>query len=112
MVIAFVGLYKVFHRLWHEPAFRALIFLEAMLFGVGITLLPLHRRLGLAGFSILLRRNISDSRLWRFRSGNPIWPSLYNILYYHRCSHVGCVYSACREDSIYYNARQYPAATS
>jgi putative effector of murein hydrolase len=36
MVIAFLGLYKVFQRLWHEPAFRALILLEALLFGVGI----------------------------------------------------------------------------
>lgn len=36
MFIAFVGLYKIFHRLWREPAFRALIFLEAILFGVGI----------------------------------------------------------------------------
>ncbi len=36
MVIAFIGLYRIFHRLWHEPAFRALILLEVLLFGVGI----------------------------------------------------------------------------
>jgi hypothetical protein len=36
MVIAFVGLYKIFQRLWHEPAFRALVFLEALFFGLGI----------------------------------------------------------------------------
>lgn len=37
MVIAFLGLYRIFKRLWAEPAFRALIMLEAMLFGGGMT---------------------------------------------------------------------------
>jgi putative effector of murein hydrolase len=36
MVMAFIGLYKVFQRLWIEPAFRALILLEAILFSFGI----------------------------------------------------------------------------
>src|SRR4030042_4166471 len=36
MIIAFVGLYKIFHRLWHEPAFRALIILEVLLLAVGM----------------------------------------------------------------------------
>ncbi len=36
MVIAFVGLYKIFRRMWIEPAFRALILLEGLLFGSGI----------------------------------------------------------------------------
>ena len=36
MWIAIFGLYKIFHRMWHEPAFRALILLEMVLLGVGM----------------------------------------------------------------------------
>ena len=37
MLIAFIGLYKLFRRLWQEPPFRALILLEGMLIGGGMT---------------------------------------------------------------------------
>jgi voltage-gated potassium channel len=36
MWIAFIGLYKIFHRLWQEPAFRALMLVEAMLLAGGM----------------------------------------------------------------------------
>lgn len=36
MIIAFIGLYKIFHRLWREPAFRALILLEGILLAAGM----------------------------------------------------------------------------
>ena len=36
MVVAFIGLYKVFHRMWHEPPFRALIIVEGLLLGGGM----------------------------------------------------------------------------
>lgn len=37
MWIALIGLYKIFTRLWHEPPFRALILVEALLIGGGMT---------------------------------------------------------------------------
>ncbi len=37
MLIAFMGLFRIFKRLWSEPAFRALILLEVMLLGGGMT---------------------------------------------------------------------------
>jgi hypothetical protein len=36
MWIAFIGLYKIFKRMWHEPPFRALILVEAMLISGGM----------------------------------------------------------------------------
>jgi hypothetical protein len=36
MVIAFISLFKIFHRLWQEPPFRALMLVEAMLLGGGM----------------------------------------------------------------------------
>jgi len=36
MVIAFIGLYRIFRRLWNEPPFRALMLVEAMLLAVGM----------------------------------------------------------------------------
>jgi voltage-gated potassium channel len=36
MFIAFIGLFKIFSRLWHEPPFRALILVEGMLIGGGV----------------------------------------------------------------------------
>jgi len=36
MIVAFIGLYKIFHRLWHEPPFRALVTVEGLLLGSGM----------------------------------------------------------------------------
>jgi len=36
MWIAFIGLYKILRRLWHEPAFRALIIVEGLMIGGGM----------------------------------------------------------------------------
>jgi len=36
MWIAFIGLYKILRRMWHEPAFRALIIIEGILIGGGM----------------------------------------------------------------------------
>jgi voltage-gated potassium channel len=36
MLIAFIGLYKIFSRLLREPAFRALLTLEGLLLGTGM----------------------------------------------------------------------------
>ncbi len=36
MVIAFVGLIRIFRRLWLEPPFRALMLVEGMLLGSGM----------------------------------------------------------------------------
>jgi hypothetical protein len=36
MLIAFIGLFKIFRRMWHEPPFRALMLVEGMLLGVGM----------------------------------------------------------------------------
>jgi hypothetical protein len=35
MLIALTGLYRIFRRMWHQPAFRALMFVEGLLLGVG-----------------------------------------------------------------------------
>jgi len=36
MLIAFIGLFKIFRRLWQEPPFRALMLVEAILLGGGM----------------------------------------------------------------------------
>ena len=36
MWIAFIGLYKIFRRMWHEPPFRALMVVEGLLLGGGM----------------------------------------------------------------------------
>jgi len=37
MWIAFIALYRIFRRLWHEPPLRALILIEAILIAGGMT---------------------------------------------------------------------------